>query len=159
VGNVVAPGAKVGNYLNSILALAAARRAGAAEALLVDRAGGIFEGSSSNVFLCSKGALVTPPAEAGILPGITRAKVLELARAWSVPIELRTFTPAELRAADEAFITASIREVVPIARVDGHAVGGGRPGELTRRLLLAYRALAFGGAPPELSSAATSAVN
>ncbi len=159
VGNAIAPGAKVGNYLKSILALAAARRAGAAEALLVDRSGGIFEGSSSNVFLCSKGTLVTPPEESGILAGITRRKVLELARSWGVPLELRTFTPRELRAADEAFITASIREVVPIVRVDGDAIGGGRPGDFTRRLLAGYRALALGGATSALSSAATSVVN
>lgn len=158
VGNAVAPGAKVGNYLNSVLALATARRAGAAEALLVDRTGRIFEGSSSNVFLFAQGTLVTPPEAAGILAGITRSKVLELARAWGVPLELRTFTPAELRAADQAFITSSIREIVPLVRVDGHAIGPGRPGDLTRRLLAAYRALAFGAAASD-SSAATSAEN
>jgi branched-chain amino acid aminotransferase len=159
VGNAVAPGAKVGNYLNSILALAAARRAGAAEALLVDRSGEIFEGSSSNVFLFSKGTLVTPPEEAGILAGITRSKVLALAGAWGVPVEQRTFTPRELLAADEAFVTASIREIVPVVRVDGDAIGGGRPGDFTRRLLAGYRALALGDAASALSSAATSAVN
>jgi len=159
VGNAVAPGAKVGNYLNSILALAAARRADAAEALLVDRSGKIFEGSASNVFLCAKGTLVTPPEEAGILAGITRRKVLELCSDWGVPIEQRTFTPQELRAADEAFITASIREIVPIVRVDGDAIGGGRPGDLTRRLLAGYRARALAAAESERSRAATRAVN
>jgi branched-chain amino acid aminotransferase len=159
VSNAVAPGAKVGNYLPSLLALASARRTGAAEALLVDRSGAIFEGSASNVFSFAKGTLVTPPETAGILAGITRRKVLELARAWGVPVEERTFTRAELRAADEAFVTASIREIVPVVRVDGDAIGGGVPGELTRRLLRGYRALAFGGAAPEPSSAATSAEN
>jgi branched-subunit amino acid aminotransferase/4-amino-4-deoxychorismate lyase len=75
-----------------------------------------------------------------------------------VPLELRTFTPAELRAANQAFITSSIREIVPLVRVDGHAIGPGRPGDLTRRLLAAYRALAFGAAASD-SSAATSAAN
>lgn len=159
VGNAIAPGAKVGNYVNTVLALAAARRAGAAEALLLDRNGAIFEGSSSNVFLYARGTLVTPPEESGILPGITRAKVLGLASAWGVPIELRTFTPRELADADEAFVTASIREIVPVVRVDGNAIGGGRPGDFTRRLLAAYRSLAFEGAAPELAKAPTSAVN
>jgi branched-subunit amino acid aminotransferase/4-amino-4-deoxychorismate lyase len=99
------------------------------------------EGTTSNVFLVKAGALVTPPDEAGLLAGITRAKVLELARSFGIPCELRTFAPAELAAADEAFITSSIRELVPVVVMDGKPAGGGKPGPLTARLLEAYRAL------------------
>ena len=141
-----AVGAKLGNYLLSILATHEALRAGADEALILDQRGQVVEGTTSNVFLVRDGSLVTPPDEAGLLAGITRAKVLELAKRFGVPVELRTFAPAELFSADEVFITSSIRELVPVVLADGSPAGGGRPGVLTRRLLDAYRAMAMGGA-------------
>jgi len=141
-----AVGAKLGNYLLSILATHEALRAGADEALILDARGQVVEGTTSNVFLVQDGSIVTPPDEAGLLAGITRAKVLELARRFGIPVRLRTFAPSELWHADEAFITSSIREVVPVVRADGAPAGGGRPGALTRRLLDGYRAMAMGGA-------------
>jgi len=140
-----AAGAKVSNYLIAVLATDAAERAGAEESLVLDREGRVCEGSTSNVFFVKAGKLVTPPEDAGILLGITRDKLLELAKSWHVPTELRTFFPSELVGADEAFITSSIREVAPVVRVDGKTVGSGRPGPLTLRFLAGIRALANGG--------------
>jgi branched-chain amino acid aminotransferase len=136
-----AVGAKLGNYLLSILATEAAKRVGADEALILDARGQVVEGTTSNVFLVQAGALITPPDEAGLLAGITRAKVLELARGLGIPVTFRTFAPAELVSADEVFITSSIRELVPVVAADGAPAGQGRPGPLTAKLLAAYRAL------------------
>jgi branched-chain amino acid aminotransferase len=136
-----AVGAKLGNYLLSILATEAAKRVGADEALILDRLGQVVEGTTSNVFLVRAGTLVTPPDSAGLLAGITRQKVLELARRLGIGVELRTFAPAELASADEVFITSSIRELVPVIAADGVAAGQGRPGPVTAALLAAYRAL------------------
>jgi branched-chain amino acid aminotransferase len=136
-----AAGAKLGNYLLSILATHEAHARGAEEALILDARGHVVEGTTSNVFLVRDGSLVTPPEEAGLLAGITRGKVLELAREMGLPVALRTFAPAELASADEVFITSSIRELVPVIAFDGVSAGQGRPGVLTRRLLDAYRAL------------------
>jgi branched-chain amino acid aminotransferase len=139
-----AAGAKVSNYLIAVLAAHAAEQAGAEESLVLDREGRVCEGGTSNVFFVKAGRLVTPPEESGILLGITREKLLGLAAAWGVPVDLRSFLPEELYAADEAFITSSIREVAPVVHVDGRTIGPGRPGALTLRFLAGIRALANG---------------
>ena len=113
--------------------------AGAAEALVVDGAGYVVEGASSNVFVVRAGRLVTPPEDAGILPGITRSLLLDVAREQGVPVDLDRIALAALRAADEVFVSSSIRELLPVVRVDGQPVGGATPGPLTRRLLAAFR--------------------
>jgi branched-chain amino acid aminotransferase len=142
-----ASGAKVSNYLIAVLATRAAEQLGAEESLILDREGRVVEGSTSNIFLVKAGGLVTPPEESGILAGITREKLLELAAEWRVPVELRSFPPDELFSADEAFITSSIREVAPVVRVDGRPIGSGSPGALTLRLLAGIRALANASKP------------
>lgn len=134
--------AKIGNYLLAIMAMGAARAQGAAEALLEDTHGCILEGSTSNVFAVFRGTLVTPPRSAAILPGITRARVLDLARAY-VPVQERALPKTELAQADEVFITSSIRELVPVVRIDGRVVGPGVPGPLTLELLARFRAAAL----------------
>lgn len=141
-----AAGAKIGNYLVSVLAMGKAREAGAAEALLVDGGGRIVEGATSNVFFVEGGALITPPEEAGILPGITRAIVLEVASALAVPVRLRCPAVTELPTFDEVFISSSIRELVAVVRVDDVAVGNGAPGPMYRGLLAAFRAAVQGSA-------------
>lgn len=135
-----AAGAKTSNYLASMLALDDARRGGASEAIIVDAHGHVVEGTTSNIFLVRDGALYTPPALAGILEGITRRTVFELAAARGMAcreIELRA---ADLHAASEVFITSSIREIVPVVRVDDVVIGGGAPGPSTLALIDAYRA-------------------
>jgi branched-chain amino acid aminotransferase len=131
--------AKIGNYLASVLAMKKARELGASEALLEDAHGSILEGSTSNVFAVFGGTLVTPPESAAILPGITRARVLEAAREAGIALELRAISRSELARADEVFITSSIREVVPVTKLDGQAVGAGEPGPVARDLLRRFR--------------------
>jgi branched-chain amino acid aminotransferase len=141
-----AAGAKIGNYLVSVLAMGKAREAGAAEALIVDGAGRVVEGATSNVFFVEGGALITPPEDAGILPGITRAIVLDVASALDVPVRFRCPAVAELSGFDEIFISSSIRELVAVVRVDDVALGNRAPGPVYHRLLAAFRAAVRGGA-------------
>jgi branched-chain amino acid aminotransferase len=135
-----APGAKVSNYLGSMLALKQAHAAGAHEALIVNARGAIAEGATSNFFLLHGGALVTPPEEAGILAGITRAHVLELAAELALEVKLEPIFPVDLDHAAEAFLTSSLREIIPVVKVDERTIGDGRPGPVTRRVHAAFRA-------------------
>ena len=135
-----AVGAKIGNYLISVLAMREARRVGALEALIVDGAGGVLEGGSSNLFLVERGRLVTPDVSAGILAGITRAHVLAVAAALGIAVELATPTLERAYAADELFISSSIRELMPIIRLDDRVISSGKPGPTFARLLAAFRA-------------------
>jgi len=134
-----AAGAKLGNYLVSVLAMREAKAKGAEEALVMNGAGEVGEGCTSNVFLLESGVLVTPPESMGILLGITREHVLDLAKQAGIPVEERPFLAADLARAGEAFITSSIREIVPIIGVDGAVIGTGKPGPVTRQLIAAFR--------------------
>ncbi|MBX3180991.1 MAG: aminotransferase class IV [Polyangiaceae bacterium] len=147
----LAAGAKVGNYLTSVLAMAEARRAGAAEALIVDGEGQVLEGATSNVFVVKDGALITPPISVGILPGITRAAVLALARELGIQARVAPLDVSALLAADEVFITSSIRELLGVVRVADQIIGDGKPGELTHRLHSAFQERVRSGAPFSLS--------
>jgi len=128
-------GIKTTAYADSLLALAAARARGAHDAIVLDTSGHVSEATARNGFLVRDGRLVTPPPECGALPGITRAAVIELATALGVGCDVRTVERAELYDAEEMFLTSSVRELVPVTRIDGLAVGRGRPGPLTERLL------------------------
>jgi branched-chain amino acid aminotransferase len=134
------PAIKSNNLLNNVLAVREAQAKGAAEPILLNQAGQVAEGASTNVFLVRGGVAVTPPLEAGILHGITREVVLELAREGGIPVREETVTPEALRQADEVFITSSTREVMPARAIDDHPVGDGKPGPVTRALMAAYRA-------------------
>lgn len=131
------PAIKSGNYLNNILALDEARRAGADEAILCDAAGRVAEGASSNVWCVRGGRLETPPLEIGLLPGITRWRVLRLAAEAALPAAEVELRPDDLRAADEVFLTSSIRGVLPVARVDDVTLG---VGPVTRRVMALWDA-------------------
>lgn len=133
-----APTLKTGNYLESVLAVQEARLAGAHEALVRDAQGRITEGSSSNLFLVSGGRLVTPAISAGLLPGITRDALIRLSRQDGLAVDEAPIWPIDLERADEMFITSSIRGVLPVTRCDGRAVGDGKPGVVTRRVMALY---------------------
>ncbi len=133
------PVIKSNNLLNNALAMQEAYRQGADEALMLNQAGEIAECSQSNVFLVIGGAVLTPPLSAGLLPGVTREFVLDLARETGVPAREARLTPADLARAAEVFITGTTREVTPVRAIDDRAVGDGRPGPLTARLLSAFR--------------------
>ena len=138
-GRALASGVKSSNYLNSILALHAVAQRGCQEALIAGVHGEIKEGASSNLFIVREGTLLTPPRHAGILGGITRAVVMSLAADLGREVREALFFPSDLYACQEAFITSSIREIVPVTRADGIVIGGGRAGESTSELLKAYR--------------------
>lgn len=126
--------------LDLVVAQADARLSGAEEALFLDVEGHLAEGAASNLFLARAGVLYTPPLTCGVLPGITRQVVLELAAASSVPTHADApLGPEALRDADEAFLTSSLRELVPLVAVDERPIGNERPGPMTRTLLARYR--------------------
>lgn len=120
------------------LAREAARQQGADEALLLNTRGEVAEGSVSNVFAVSNGNVVTPSADSGALPGVTRRVVLDLAAAAGIEAVEQVVRLADLQTADECFLTNSVVEVVPLTRLDGDPIGDGRPGPATRRLRQAY---------------------
>ncbi|MBZ0120065.1 MAG: aminotransferase class IV, partial [Sandaracinaceae bacterium] len=126
--STAAAGAKASNYLANILSVAKAREAGAYEAISTGPNGELIEGTTSNLFVVRGGELLTPPAQLGLLSGITRRVVLEVASALGVPARSQLLFPNDLYHADEAFITSTLRELVPVVRADGVAVGSGEPG-------------------------------
>jgi branched-chain amino acid aminotransferase len=139
VDDTAAAGAKVTNYLANLLAVREAKSRGAHEALVVDGRGHVVEGATSNVFVARAGRVATPPETAGILPGITRARVVAAARELGIPLEEREVAAAEVFDADEVFITSSIRELLSVVRVDGRTIGAGVPGPIARRLHEQFR--------------------
>jgi len=131
---------KVLNYLPAVLAKVIAARHRAFEALFVDREGLVTEGTTSNVFVWRRGQLLTPPL-GGILPGLTRRLVIEAAAIDGIGVVERGLRAQDLLSADEAFLTSSLAEVVPIVAVDAHAIGDGQVGKRTARLQRQYRQL------------------
>jgi branched-chain amino acid aminotransferase len=134
-----AAGAKVSAYVSNILALSVAYQAGAYEAMMVAEGGEISEGTTSNVFAILDGAIVTPPVSMGILPGITRATAIRAARDAGIEVREGILFARDLERAEEAFLTSSTREVVPIVEIDGVAIHRGAPGPITARVLARYR--------------------
>jgi branched-chain amino acid aminotransferase len=139
---------KTTNYMRNLLALREAHRVHAAEALLFNTRNRLAEGSLSNVFIVKDGRVMTPPVEDGLLPGITRAIVLELASAAGIAAEQKSIIIHDLLESDEVFLTNSVMEVMPVVRIEGHEVGPkadadrlGKPGPVTRQLAEAYREL------------------
>lgn len=133
-----AAGAKASNYLPNILSLESARSRGAYEAISVASGGELLEGSTSNLFVVKGGAVVTPPLTVGILGGITRRVVMQAARDEGIELSERLMFPPDLYGADEAFITSTLREIIPVVRADGEPIGSGAPGPITKRLHAAF---------------------
>jgi branched-chain amino acid aminotransferase len=131
--------AKTGNLLRSVLASREAKAAGAFEAITLTEDGKISDGITSNLWLVQGNRLLTPSIDSGILEGITRAVVLNLARREGLSVHEDVFDLSEVGKSSELFLTSSTREIVPIVRVAGKPVGSGRPGPVALRLLEAYR--------------------
>jgi len=135
----VNPLIKANNLLNNVLAMQAALRTGAEEALMCNYRGELTECSQSNFFLVRGGAALTPKSEAGILEGVTRAFIFELGRELGIGVREETLLPKDLETADEMFITSTTRELTPVVNVDGRPVGSGKPGPVTQRILARYQ--------------------
>ncbi len=132
-------GIKSINYLNHIIARLDAKGRGFDEAILLNTRGDIAEGAASNIFLVKDSALATPSIDSGILPGITRDVVIEIARKLKIPLKEKTVTYRELINADEVFLTNSLVEVLPVVNIDRRAIGNPSPGDITRLLALSYQ--------------------
>ncbi|HEX2344282.1 MAG TPA: aminotransferase class IV [Vicinamibacterales bacterium] len=134
----VNPLIKSNNLLNNALAMQEAIRKGAEEAVMRNYRGELAECSQSNLFIVRSGAALTPALDAGLLPGITRAFVIEIGRDIGVPVSEATLRLEDLLGADEAFVTGTTRELTPVVRVDDRQIGSGKPGPITKRLLEAF---------------------
>ena len=135
------PQLKSANFLESALAKREARKAGIDDALFLNDKGLLAEASTSNIFLVSNGTLKTPSLKSGILPGITREVILELASELGIAAYEQYAELEELYQAEEAFLSNSMIEIMPLIEVDGKPVGSGRPGPVTEKLMTAYQEL------------------
>lgn len=133
--------------LPNVLAREAARRRGATEAILIGPGGWVREGAASNVFIVRAGALQTHPLGPEILPGVSRAIVLDLAGRAGIPVRERRFKSDALFAADEVLLSGTMLEIMPVVRIDGKRIGAGRPGPVARRLATDFQALRSAAAP------------
>ena len=132
---------KTTNYMESLLARQEAKAAGVDEALFLNEKGQLTEASTSNIFLVSKNVLKTPRQESGILPGITRDVILELASQMGIIALEADILLEEIMEADEAFLTNSVLEIMSVTELNGKAISKGRPGVITRRLMSSYKDL------------------
>ena len=142
LGDALNPRIKSLNYLNSILAKLEANHLGYPEVLLMNQEGYITEGTGDNVFIVRRGVLMTPPNSAGILEGITRAVILEVAKEAGIPTAETLFTRHDVYTAEECFLTGTAAEAIPVVEVDGRTVGAGKPGAITKALIGGFRAKA-----------------
>jgi branched-chain amino acid aminotransferase len=143
--NAVPPAAKgTGMYINSCLAKVEALKAGYDEAILLSPQGYVSECTGENLFIVRDGRLITPPVSAGALEGITQASVLTIARDLGYEVESANILRSDLYTADEAFLTGTAAEVVPIRSVDDRTVGSGEPGPVTRKVQEVYFAAVRG---------------
>ena len=133
------PSIKGTNFLNNILAKIESIRVGAYEGIMLNWEGFVAEGTISNIFFVKSGVLYTPDLKTGILEGVTRGLVLELARKENVTVKESLIQPEQLRGADECFITNSTIEIMPVTTVDGRPVGDEKPGPVTAALRQAYK--------------------
>lgn len=137
----LSPRIKSLNYLNNILAKIEGLQAGCIEALMLNHKGEVAECTGDNVFLVRQGVLMTPPLEAGILAGITRDAVIEIAREAGIDVREMALTKHDVYIADECFLTGTAAEVVPVVKVDSRTIGTGKPGPMTRDLEKRFKKL------------------
>ncbi|MFC4618466.1 branched-chain-amino-acid transaminase [Camelliibacillus cellulosilyticus] len=139
--DVLDPKIKSLNYMNNILVKIEAHLAGVSEALMLNDQGYVAEGSGDNVFIVKNGVILTPPCYVGALEGITRNAIIELAKEAGYEIQEAPFTRHDVYVADEAFLTGTAAEVIPVVKADGRAIGDGKPGPVTHHLLEVFRKL------------------
>lgn len=135
------PRVKSMNYLVNIMAKCEALEADVEEALMLTADGYVAECTGDNIFAVYGDTVLTPPVEVGVLPGITRDAVFDIARDQGISVSEEVFTPERLLEADEVFLTGTAAEVVPVCSIDGHQIGQGHPGQITKDLIAAFRRL------------------
>jgi branched-chain amino acid aminotransferase len=129
------------NYLNNILVKLEANRAGVLEALMLNSEGYVCECSGDNIFIVKDGKIITPPTYLGALDGITRQAIMDIGRRLNYEVLETPFTRHDVYVADEAFLTGTAAEVIPVVKVDSRSIGTGMPGPITRELTKAFREL------------------
>ncbi len=135
------PRVKSLNYLNNILAKIEGLKAGCIEALMLNDKGEVAECTGDNIFLVRDGVLQTPPLDAGILEGITRDAIIEIARSACIEVREMPLTRHDVYIADECFLTGSAAEAIPVVKIDSRPIGDGKPGPITRDLIQRFRKL------------------
>ncbi len=135
------PAIKSLNYLNNVLARIEANLANADEALMLNDAGNVAECTADNVFIVKRGQIMTPPITAGALRGITRSVVFDIAAEFGIKISEPEITRHDVYIADEAFLTGTAAEIIPMIKADGRVVGTGKPGPITMRMIARFREL------------------
>ncbi len=141
ISTACVPRVKSLNYLNNIYAKIEANLVGAPEAIMLNAEGYVAEATGDNIFIVKDGVLITPPTYVGILEGVTRNTVMDIARNKGIPVKESLFTLFDVYNADECFLTGTAAEVIPTVQVDGRLIGDGRPGKMTRELITAFREL------------------
>ena len=129
------------NFLNNILARKEAKAKRVDEGILLNTVGDVTEASTSNIFLVKRDSVITPREESGLLPGITRGVVLELATSLGLKAHKRRISLNDLMGVEEAFLTNSLIEIMPLVEIDGRPISNGKPGVVTRRIYKAYKTL------------------
>ena len=139
--SAVDPQIKSLNYLNNILAKIEANLAGMPEAIMLNKDGYVVECTGDNIFIVKEGLLITPPTYLGVLAGITRNTIIEIAEKLKIKCKEEVFTRYNLYTADECFLTGTAAEVIPVVKIDGRIIGDGMPGKLSLRLMKEFWAL------------------
>ena len=137
----LSPRIKSLNYLNNIMAKLEGLQAGCMEAIMLNHKGEVAECTGDNIFIVKKGQLLTPSADSGILEGITRNAILELANTLKIPARETTLTRHDLLVADECFLTGSAAEVIPVVSIDSRPIGDGKVGPTTKQLMIEFKKL------------------
>jgi branched-chain amino acid aminotransferase len=137
----LSPRIKSLNYLNNIMAKIEGMQAGCIEALMLNHKGEVAECTGDNIFIVKHGTILTPPKDAGILDGITRGAILDLAKQLGIEALEQTMTRHDLFVADECFLTGSAAEVIPVVTIDGRSIGNGKVGAVTRKMSQAFHQL------------------
>jgi branched-chain amino acid aminotransferase len=148
--NAMDPSIKSGNYLNNVMALIQGlkkdhnnqnndEKLKVFDAIMLNQAGFVTESTVSNLWIISNGVIITPPVNAGILEGITRKTVIQMAKDYKMPLEIKEFKTEEMLASDECFLTSSTREIVPITRIDNKLISDGKPGLITKKIMDYYK--------------------
>ncbi|MFY9312924.1 MAG: branched-chain-amino-acid transaminase [Tepidanaerobacter sp.] len=129
------------NYLNNIMAKIEANLAGVPEALMLNTEDYVAECTGDNIFIVKNGVLITPPPFVGILVGITRNTIIELAKQMGIKVEEKVFTRYEVFTADECFLSGTAAEAIPVVKVDGRPIADGKPGPVTKKIIEAFKEL------------------
>ncbi|MBX3119102.1 MAG: branched-chain-amino-acid transaminase [Fimbriimonadaceae bacterium] len=137
----------IGRYASNILAKQYANRIGAGDALLLNHQGQVAEGTGNNIFIARNGTVHTPHPSCGILQGITRNSVIEMARKDGITVVEDFLSPMDFYAADEAFFTGTATEVMPMVSLDGNKIGCGKPGPITQRMMELFQEAILDGTP------------